>query len=195
MFLLAAPIALMTACSDAPVAPDNGATDVVDVAPTPVANEVGDTIPSMPSPPTSETTGNASAAAEGETVGGDGSKIALAPLQPDDATGLPGELACSFRLADVRQPMLIGRADVDDEARGVAVIRNGDYVERLVARSAGGFGAMERGIAFGGRGMTVTIDRGERVSGGESPSYDATLLAQRADGAERRYRGLWTCGP
>ena len=191
MLLFAAPLALI-ACSEAPVSNDAGA----DVAAT---TNLGapEVAPTEASPPlrAEEPVVNAPEPAIGETEGGDGSEIALAPLQRDDAAELPGELACSFRLADARQSLMIARADVGDDARGVAVIRNGGYAERLMARSAGGFGAMERGIAFGGRGMTVTIDRGERRSGGESPAYAATLLAQRADGAERRYQGLWTCGP
>lgn len=193
MLLFVAPLALI-ACSEAPVSNDAGA-DVDLVAP---ANETvaPEGTPTEAIPPLGEDPAvDAAEPAIGETQGGDGSEIALVPLQPDDAADLPGELACGFRLADARQSLMIARADVGDEARGVAVIRNGGYAERLMARTAGGFGAMERGISFGGRGMTVTIDRGERVSGGESPAYAATLLAQRADGAERRYQGLWTCGP
>ena len=191
MLLFAAPLALI-ACSEAPVSND---ADVDVAAPTNVGQPEGMPTEPSPPPPAEQLVVNAPEAAIGETEGGDGSEIALTPLQPDDADDLPGELACGFRLADARQSLMIARADVGDDARGVAVIRNGGYAERLMARSGGGFGAMERGIAFGGRGMTVTIDRGERRSGGESPSYAATLLAQRADGAERRYQGLWTCGP
>lgn len=191
MLLFAAPLALI-ACSEAPVSND---ADVDVAAPTNVGQPEGMPTEPSPPPPAQEPVVNAPEAAIGETEGGDGSEIALTPLQPDDAADLPGELACGFRLADARQSLMIARADVGDDARGVAVIRNGGYAERLMARSNGGFGAMERGIAFGGRGMTVTIDRGERRSGGESPAYAATLLAQRADGAERRYQGLWTCGP
>jgi hypothetical protein len=190
MLLFAAPLALI-ACSDAPVSndADNNVVASTNVgAPEEMPVEA-------PPPPAEDPVADAAEPAIGETRGGDGSDIALAPLQPDDAADLPGELACSFRLADARQSLMIARADVGDDARGVAVIRNGGYAERLMARSDGGFGAMEPGITFGGRGMTVTIDRGERRSGGESPDYAATLLAQRADGAERRYQGLWTCGP
>ena len=192
MLLLAAPLALVAACSDAPVSDGGNADAALSAPPTgPVEPVVDANAATLATEPAAD----ASAPAVGETRGGDGSEIALASLQDDDAAGLTGELACSFRLADIREPMLIGRADVGDDARGTAVIRHGGDVERLMARSAGGFGAMERGIAFGSRGITVTIDRGERVSGGEAPDYRATLLAQRADGAEREYRGLWTCGP
>ncbi len=192
MLLLAAPLALIAACSDALVS-ESGNADVEVAAPTPYP--IVPVESSSAPAPGGEPADNASAPAIVQTKGGDGSEIALTSLQGEDARGLTGELACSFRLADVREPMLIGRAGVGDDARGAAVIRNGGYVEQLVAREPGGFGAMERGLTFGGRGMTVTIDRGNRVSGGEAPSYDATLLAQRADGAERLYSGLWTCGP
>lgn len=193
MLLFAAPLALI-ACSEAPVSNDAGAdVHLVTPANDAVATE-GTQTEALP-PRAEGPAANAAEPSIGETQGGDGSQIALAPLQPEDAADLPGELACGFRIADARQSLMIARADVGDDARGVAVIRNGGYAERLMARSAGGFGAMERGASFGGRGMTVTIDRGERVSGGESPAYSATLLAQRADGAERRYQGLWTCGP
>lgn len=130
-----------------------------------------------------------------ETVGGDGSGIELSPLQPQDRAELSGELACGFATSPRSGAILIGRGNVASDERATAMIRIGDYPERLFAREPG-YGAMERGTVFSGRGMTVTIERAARVAGGgEQLAYQATLLAQRADGAERRIAGLWTCGP
>lgn len=122
--------------------------------------------------------------------------IRLDPLRPTDADGLEGELACSFATEAGAQPLLIGRANVGDRERASAVIRIGDRVDELAAAVPGGFGALTRGLAFGGQGLTITIERhAAQKTGDESTAHEATLVAQRGDGAAEPIDGLWTCGP
>jgi hypothetical protein len=130
------------------------------------------------------------------TVGGDGSPIRLSSLRSDDAAGLSGELGCAFTAERQEGALLIARADVGKAERAEAVVRNGDSVERLVSRTEGGFGAVEKQARFGGRGLTIDIARTTRVpTGSEETRYRATLAVHRGDGAERRYQGFWNCGP
>lgn len=195
LLLFAAPLALLAACSEAPISEGN----IVNAAlPENVAEPalLNDSLPEETPAADNEADPAGAGNAVGSTKGGDGSDIALTALESNDIEALSGELACGFRLADQRQPMLFGRANVGDDEPATVAIRHGGYVERLSLRGTGGFNAMERGGIFSGRGMTLTIERGARQGGAaESPDYAATLLAQRADGAERRYQGLWTCGP
>ncbi|ATY34097.1 hypothetical protein CVN68_20830 [Sphingomonas psychrotolerans] len=66
----------------------------------------------------------------------------------------------------------------------------------LAGTAEGGFGAMEKGAVFGGKGLTVRITRLARLdTGNESTAHRASLVAQRSDGAERRFEGVWNCGP
>lgn len=129
------------------------------------------------------------------TKGGDGSPITLAALRPEDGGRIEGELACEF-VRRSGHTIFLALGDVVDTARAQGVYRVGDYAEVVVMNRTGGFNAMSAGATFGGRGMTLTIDRGERIAtDSEQTSHVATLRAQRADGAEREYDGSWTCGP
>ena len=144
----------------------------------------------MPSPSASPSP----LAAEGETVGGDGSEIRLSPLRAADLAGaeLQGELACSF--ANSRDPLLLAKGEVKSKERSQGLVKIGDYVERVGA--PGGYDGMLRGASFGGRGTTVRIAvTGPATGGGESPGRPATLTFLRGDGASRTIRGTWTCGP
>lgn len=186
--LYAAPL-LLAACSDraaAPAAENLAATD-------PAAPLVENRAEPAPQP---GPTANDKAIAPSPTTGGDGSQIRLAALQPDDAEGLEGELGCAFAERRGGPSLLVGRADVAKAARAFAVVRNGGVRETLAGTAAGGFEAMEKGLTFGGKGLTVRVTpQGRLVTGDESVAQLASLLVQRGDGAERRFEGLWTCGP
>lgn len=119
--------------------------------------------------------------------------IALAPLS-DDVEQLSGELACSFSAGG--SPLLIARADVADDARAQALIRDGARPVRLTADRAGGFNAMEKGPAFNGDGYRASLIRGpRRETGSEATRHDAMLRVSRADGGSQTLAGLWDCGP
>lgn len=185
---------LLAACSDRGAAPaaQNETSVAAETSATPMPAEPVAVATPSPSPSAAEV-GDANSAA---TVGGDGSGIVLAPLRPDDAKGLDGELGCGFAERRGGPSLLVGRADVGSEARAFAVVRNGGVLERLASTATGGFGAMEKGPTFGGKGLTVRITpEGGNLVKGESVARRATLLVQRGDGAERRIQGLWHCGP
>jgi hypothetical protein len=188
--LCAAPL-LLAACSDPAVPPaaENLATSSDTAAP-PAENWIDPT--PLPSPQPSETPaepGNA-------TIGGDGSQITLAALHDGDAEGLDGELACSFAESRGGSALLIARADVGKAARAFAVVRNSDVRETLAGTATGGFGAMEKELTLGGKGLTVRVTPQDRLAtGDESVAQRASLRVQRADGAERSLAGVWTCGP
>lgn len=129
------------------------------------------------------------------TVGGDGSRIVLTPLDAADIdeARLPGELACSFSV-DGQGVLLLAKGDVASDEPGRGVVKVGDHVEMVAA--PGGFDAMLNGTRFSGQGKTVTIAvTGPAVGGGESPPRPATLTYDRADGARRDLAGQWQCGP
>lgn len=165
--------AMFAACSEPPSAP---ATDVA-------------TAPAEPAPA-------AAASPSLETIGGDGSAIELKPLTEQDLAGkLPQELGCSFTMGDVHA-LLIAKGNVNKAERSFAVINNGGVAEDLQSTTTGGYDGMVEGVTFGGKGMTVEIAKGaEQVTGNETVQHAATLTAKRADGAERAYPGVWTCGP
>lgn len=130
------------------------------------------------------------------TRGGDGSPIEFTALTDADISGakLPGELGCSFVADASTPPILIAKGNVasSDPARGI--VKVGDVVERFAA--PGGFDAMTTGARFTGKGLQLRIAlTGPAQGGGESPPRPATLTADRADGAQRVFAGLWTCGP
>lgn len=130
------------------------------------------------------------------TRGGDGSPIELAALTEADLSGarLDGELGCSFAADAGSQPILIAKGDVasSDPARGI--VKGGSTVETVSAN--GGFDAMAKGTQFFGKGVQLRVAlTGPAQGGGESPPRPATLTADRADGAQRVYAGLWQCGP
>ncbi|NIJ24191.1 hypothetical protein [Sphingomonas japonica] len=140
--------------------------------------------------PPSDSDGDSSA-----TTGGDGSAVMLVALQPEDTRGLEGELGCDFvrRSGDT---VFIALGYVADAGKAQGVYRVGDSSEKVVMTRPGGFNAMSAGGTFAGRGMTLTIERGEAIpTDSEQTSHMATLRAQRGDGAERSYDGSWTCGP
>lgn len=179
------------ACSPQPAEQEGGvnaATNLAAAAPSAQASPAAAETPALPVPDPSPL--------PGETVGGDGSAIRLATLQPDDASGLEGELACSFAASGAQGTILLGRADVGKEARAFAVVRNAGVLERLAGTQLGGFGAMEKSATFGGKGLTIRVTpQGRLETGNESVAQRAELLVQRADGAERKIEGIWTCGP
>jgi hypothetical protein len=183
----AAPL-LLAACSDRAAAPEAENLAATDSAAPLVENRA--------EPPPPAPTASDKAIAPSPTTGGDGSQIRLAALQPDDAEGLEGELGCAFAERRGGPSLLVGKADVGKQARAFAVVRNGGVRETLAGTAAGGFGAMEKGLTFGGKGLTVrVIPQGRLATGDESVAQRAALLVQRGDGAERRFEGLWTCGP
>lgn len=135
--------------------------------------------------------------AAGATVGGDGSQIAIEGLTAAqlDSLELPGELACSFADAD-GATLLLARADVLPDGAVRGAVNNNGHAEMLGNGRAGGFNDLADGITLSGRGMTVVLERGERrPTGDEATQHAATLRVQRADGAERAYPGVLTCGP
>ncbi|MDO9369667.1 MAG: hypothetical protein Q7T68_13950 [Sphingopyxis sp.] len=130
------------------------------------------------------------------TRGGDGSPIELATLGEADLNGakLAGELGCSFSADATAQPLLIAKGNVAsrDPARGI--VKVGTAVEAISAN--GGFDAMAKGTKFFAKGLELRIAlTGPAQGGGESPPRPATLTADRADGAQRVFAGLWQCGP
>ncbi|RZA20503.1 MAG: hypothetical protein EOP93_05645 [Lysobacteraceae bacterium] len=133
----------------------------------------------------------------GLTRGGDGSQIALQPLGAEqlEEADLTGELACSFQ-DNLSTTLLVARADVLPDGMVRAAINNHGYVETLGNARAGGFDDLVDGITLAGKGMTLLLARGAPLSSGdESTLHRATLIVQRADGAERRYEGTLACGP
>ena len=130
------------------------------------------------------------------TRGGDGSPIELTALSESDLTNakLKGELGCSFAADAAAQPILIAKGNVasTDPARGI--VKVGDVIEPISAN--GGFDAIAKGTKFFGKGMQLRIAlTGAAQGDGESPPRPASLTADRADGAQRVYAGLWQCGP
>ncbi|MBO9696587.1 MAG: hypothetical protein J7499_10355 [Sphingopyxis sp.] len=132
------------------------------------------------------------------TRGGDGSPIELAALTEADVHGarLNGELACSFAVDEVAQPILLAQGDAAsaDPSRGIVKAGGGGAIEAISAN--GGFDAMAKGTKFFGKGLQLRVALvGPAQGGGESPPRPATLTADRADGAQRVFAGLWRCGP
>ncbi len=130
------------------------------------------------------------------TKGGDGSPIELAELTEADVNGtkLSGELGCSFVADATGKPVLLAKGNVasTDPARGI--VKVGSYVETVSA--SGGYDAIAKGTKFFSKGLELRVAlTGPAQGGGESPPRPATLTADRADGAQRVYAGLWQCGP
>ncbi len=133
--------------------------------------------------------------ASGQTRGGDGSEITLNALTEEDMrqAGLPGELGCSFTTEN-GEVLLIAMGNVASSDAAQGVVKVAGYVERVSA--PGGFDGMTASPTFSGKGKTVHIEvTGEPTEGGESPPRPATLTYDRADGAQRDWRGEWRCGP
>jgi hypothetical protein len=131
----------------------------------------------------------------GQTRGGDGSEITLNALTEEDMreASLTGELGCSFTTAD-GEVLLIAMGNVASSDAAQGVVKVAGYVERVSA--PGGFDGMTASPTFSGKGKTVHIEvTGEPTEGGESPPRPATLTYDRADGAQRDWRGEWRCGP
>jgi hypothetical protein len=129
-----------------------------------------------------------------DTVAGDGSPFDLEPLAFTETSGLAGELGCSFAVGD--DLLLIAMGFVASADRSEAMVKRAGATEELVATSPGGYDAMVEGAAFGARGLVVEIaTQRPNETGNEQVAYNATLTAMRADGAERTYSGVWTCGP
>lgn len=208
VLLCAALAALSAACSEAPDARDGAAARAREIAEAPAQPAMSRdtaastaTTPATAPDPTAAGQANAGAedaegnAAEGATVGGDGSEIVLTPLSEADIEGaaLAGELACSFSAGDA-PPLLLAKGDVASTEPARGVVKVGDYVEPVAA--PGGFDAMPGGAQFSGAGKTIRIAlTGAATAGGESPPRPATLTYDRADGARRTWSGQWRCGP
>lgn len=130
------------------------------------------------------------------TRGGDGSPIELAALTEADVSGakLKGELACSFAADEAAQPILHAQGDVASTEPSRGIVKVGDTIE--AASANGGFDAMAKGTKFFAKGLELRVALvGPAPGGGESPPRPATLTADRADGAQRVFAGLWRCGP
>lgn len=130
------------------------------------------------------------------TRGGDGSPIELATLAEADVSGarLKGELACSFAADEEAQPILLAQGDAASQDPSRGIVKVGDTIGAISAN--GGFDAMAKGTKFFAKGMQFRVALvGPAQGGGESPPRPATLTADRADGAQRVYAGLWRCGP
>lgn len=130
------------------------------------------------------------------TRGGDGSPIELAMLSEADVSGanLEGELACSFAAEEGAQPILLAQGDVASQDPSRGIVKVGDTIETVSAN--GGFDAMAKGTKFFAKGLELRVAlTGPAQGGGESPPRPATLTADRADGAQRVFAGLWQCGP
>lgn len=130
------------------------------------------------------------------TRGGDGSPIDLTSLSDTDLTGakLKGELGCSFAADAAAQPILIAKGDVASTEPARGIVKVGDVIETISAN--GGFDAIAKGTKFFAKGLQLRVAlTGPAQGGGESPPRPATLTADRADGAQRVFAGLWQCGP
>lgn len=151
-------------------------------------------------PPEAETadTEPAPAAEPSATIGGDGSDLVLTGLEESDVDGrLQGELNCAFT-GENGDTLLIASANVGGDEPIFALVKVGDTIEVMAGRAGGGYDRMVNGTGYGGRGLTVEIARLSSQSlnaGREGLAYDATLRADRADGARRTWDGVWSCGP
>jgi len=189
----AATLCALASCSQPSEVGDNTVQPQETVAADAVTNIPPAAVPT-PAPTASVPEPVPSGAADGETVGGDGSQIRLTPLSEKDMAGatLSGELACSFGRG--RDTLLLAKGDVGSKERAWGVIKVGDYVEQVSA--PGGYDGMLRDATFAGKGTTLKLAlTGPATGGGESPPRPATLTYLRADGASRLFRGNWTCGP
>lgn len=135
--------------------------------------------------------------ADEPTGGGAEPQIALQPLSAAqlDGVDVPGELACSFADADGAM-LLLARADVVPDGAVRGVVNNKEVVETLGNGQAGGFNDLSDGITLTGKGLAVELERGaSRPTGNETTEHVAILKVQLANGAERSYDGILTCGP
>jgi hypothetical protein len=164
-------LTLFAACSEPPPA-EQATTDPVEAAPAPSLSRAQQTTP------------------------GDGAFVELKPLTEQDLAGkLPQELGCSFIFGEVHA-ILVAKGNVDKAARSYAVVSNDGVAEELQSTTTGGYDGMVEGVTFGGKSLTVEIAKLDRqATGTEQVAHTAQLTARRADGAERVYPGLWTCGP
>lgn len=187
---LIAAVLMLGACSSESEPPAEPAV-ATDRAERPVATAK----PAPNSLPAAAPSAAAAPAAAGPTTGGDGSPIELSALSAAEIeqAALAGELGCSFSSAEAA-PLLIAKGDVASADPVFGLVKIGDYVERVAA--PGGFDAMAKGTSFSGRGTTIRIAlTGAAIGGSESPPRPATLIFDRADGAQRSFTGRWECGP
>lgn len=128
------------------------------------------------------------------TIGGDGSSITLNTLTGADLAHVDrGELFCTF-ISNTDQTLVVASGDANSNAPAKGVIKVGDYVEPLQNTSGKGFGAMYENAKFVGQGKTVTIEVSGDTQDNKSSKRKASLTYQRADGAERQFEGVWSCG-
>jgi hypothetical protein len=122
-------------------------------------------------------------------------ELALDPITGDApiAGRLSGELGCSFRVGE--DQLLLAMGFVASQERAEALVVRGGEVVELQATEEAGFDGLGDGATFQGEGVSVEVALGaSRATGSEEVSNDATLTL-RADGQERAYEGVWTCGP
>ncbi|MGE3929551.1 MAG: hypothetical protein AB7G05_05265 [Hyphomonadaceae bacterium] len=120
--------------------------------------------------------------------------LALEPLHVADTAGrLGGELGCSFRAGD--DQVLIASGIVASETPSEALMKLGGVVVEMDATTTGGFDTLEDGEAFAAGGVSAVVATTSAVATGtEEVRHNATLTVS-ADGGERVYEGVWSCGP
>lgn len=122
------------------------------------------------------------------------SGLVLESLVGAPVEGLSGELGCSFT-ADSGDQLLIAMGFVASQDRSEAAVKRDGAVLELQATEAGGFDGLDDGATFNVEGLSVEVTPGaSRETGHEGSANDATLTV-RADGQERVYDGVWSCGP
>lgn len=106
---------------------------------------------------------------------------------------LSGELGCAFAVGDAQLLTAMGFV-ASQERAGALVKRDGEVLE-LQATETAGFDGLDDGATFNGDGISVEVTPAAVLdSGHEGVERSATLTA-RADGQERVYEGVWSCGP
>jgi hypothetical protein len=170
-----APAVNNSAAIDAPVAPVETPAPVVAPTPDPIVEN------SAPAE-----AGNASA-----TLGGDGSEIVLNKLTRQEITmaGLSGDKACGFFAMGQGEPLLIVKGSADS-VRGLVKVAGS--IEQVSA--PGGFDAVAKGTRFAGKGKTLTVSVNGPPRKDVESARPATMTYDRADGAQRAFKGLWVCG-
>jgi len=123
-----------------------------------------------------------------------GPALELQALSAADIEGrLRGELGCSFTVDGVAY--LVAMGDVDPAAFSEALVRRDGEVLLLPALSAGGYDSMVETAAFATGAMSAAVQTNARNETGTEEVAHAATLTARADGQERAYEGVWTCGP
>ncbi len=147
-------------------------------------------------PPAAETPATGTPAAEAPPASNEPEPDApvLTALQPGDADGLEGELACSFTASGESRPMLAARSFAGGDFPVQAAVRTADGVVMLDG-GTGGFGSILEGGAYSGGGVTARVaTQGDDTAAHEGSVYMATLDASTPAG-DAAWDGEWSCGP